>query len=225
MRVVLLQSPALQPLAPGWETPAASLAEALSAPRIYFGDLMRAHLSQGTELGIRAAEIINSGGLLPDEIITAIVRDRLHRVAPADFLLDGHPRSAAQAVTLDELLRELGKPLDGVVHLRLPEEEVERRVRRLARRRFCRDDRTHIFEPSVHRFVVDGVCSVCGGELYQRGDDNEHSIRGRFRSHEAMLEPIAQHYARQDLLVTVDAASTSDEIIRRVLTALREHSP
>ncbi|MGW9032773.1 adenylate kinase family protein [Streptomyces sp. NPDC055722] len=124
MRVVLFQPPAS-----GREAPAASLAGALAVPRINFGDLMRAHLLQGTELGIRAVEIMNSGRLLPDEIFTVIIGDRLHRAAPADFLLDGHPRSAAQALALDELLHELGKPLDAVLHLHLPEEEVERRVR------------------------------------------------------------------------------------------------
>ncbi|MFD9587801.1 adenylate kinase family protein [Streptomyces sp. NPDC059980] len=220
MRVVLFQPPAS-----GRKAPAASLAEALAAPRISFGDLMRTHLSRGTELGIRAAETMNSGGLLPDEILTAVVRDRLHGADQPDFLLVGYPNSAAQARDLDQLLRELGKPLDGVLHLRLPEAEVERHVRRLAARRFCRDDGTHRFEPEVDQLLVDGACNVCGGELYQRGDDSENSIRGKFRSHDAWLEPMTQHYARQDLLVTVDAVGTSDEIGRRALTALCARGP
>jgi adenylate kinase len=218
VRVVLLRPPTS-----GREAPAASLAEALALPRISFGDLMRAHLSQGTELGIRSAEIMSSGRLLPDEIITAVVRDRLRPAAAADFLLDGHPRSAAQALALDKLLHELGTSLDVVLNLHLPEEEVEGRVRHQAARRVCRSSQTHRFEPSVDRVVVDGVCTVCGGELYQGEDDNENNIRGRFRSHEAMMEPITQHYARQDLLVTVDAVGTSDEITRRAITALRQH--
>ncbi|MBD0676677.1 adenylate kinase family protein [Streptomyces sp. CBMA156] len=216
MRVVLFQPPVFRR-----EAPAAALAKALAVPQIHLGDLIRAHLSQSTELGVRAAEIINSGTLFPDEIITAVLRDRLHRLAHADFLLVGHPLSAAQALALDESLRELGKPLDSVLHLRLPEEEVERHVRHLAGRRLCRDDQTHVFEPSVDHLLIDDVCNVCGGDLYQRGDD-ESSVRSRFRSHEAMLEPITRHYARQDLLVTVDAVGTSDEIARRALTALRE---
>ncbi|MFD8687346.1 adenylate kinase family protein [Streptomyces sp. NPDC059651] len=218
MRVVLFQPPVFRR-----ETPAASLAEALTAPQIHFGDLMRTHLSQGTELGIRAAEIINSGRLFPDEMITAIIRDHLHRVTDAGFLLVGHPHSVALALALDELLRDLGKPLDGVLHLHLPGEEKERHVRRLAGRSLCRNDQTHIFEPSVDHLLVEDVCNVCGGELYQRGNDNETSIRGRFRSYEAMLEPITQHYARQHLLVAVEAVGTFDEIARNGLTALREH--
>jgi adenylate kinase len=89
---------------------------------------MRAHLRQGTKLGTRSAEIINFGQLFPDAIITEVIRDHLHRADPKDFLLDGHPRSAAQALALDELLHDLGKPLDGVLHL--PKEEVERRSSR-----------------------------------------------------------------------------------------------
>jgi adenylate kinase len=213
MRVVLFQPPAS-----GREDPAAPLAKALAVPLISFGDLVRAHLSQSTELGIQAAEIINSGKLFPDAIITAIVRDHLHKVDSAGFLLVGHPRGAAQALALDDLLRDLGTPLDAVLHLYLPETEVENRVRLLAARRRCRSDRTHRFDPEVDHLLVDGVCNVCGGELYQC--DSENTIRGWFGSHDAMLEPISRHYARQGLLVTVDVVGTSEETTRRALTAL-----
>ncbi|MFE4519993.1 adenylate kinase family protein [Kitasatospora sp. NPDC056783] len=218
MRVVLFQ-----PLGFDRETPADSLTEALAVPRIHFGSLLRTHVSQGTELGIRAAKIIESGRLFPDEIITEIVRDHLHRATDAGFLFVGYPHRVTLAPALDELLRELGQPLDGVLRLRLPEEEKERHVRRRARRRLCRDDRTHTFEPSVDTLLVEGVCNACGGELHQGENDSESSIRGRFESYEAMVEPVAQHYARQDLLVTVDAVGTSDETAMRGLTALREH--
>jgi adenylate kinase len=218
MRLVLLCLPGS-----GRETPAASLADALAVPHVQFGDLMRAHLSQGTELGIRSAEFMNSGRLLPDEIITAVVRDHLRQAAPAGFLLDGHPRSVAQASALDELFRELGTPLDGALHLCPTEEEVKRRVRRQAAHRLCRSEPTHSYVPELDPPVVDGVCNVCGGGLYQREEDSENSVRGRFSSHEAMMETITQHYARQHLLVTVDAVGTTDEITRRAITALREH--
>ncbi|MFF1909460.1 adenylate kinase family protein [Kitasatospora sp. NPDC058218] len=220
MRVVLFQPPMFSR-----EAPAASLAEALAVPLLHLGDLLRTHLSRGTELGIRAAKIIDSGSLFPDELITAVVRDRLHRDAPAGFLLVGHPHSAAQALALDELLRGLGRPLDSVLNLHLPEVEVERHVRRLAGRRLCRDNRSHVFEPPVDHLLVDDVCNVCGGELYRRGVDSEAIVRSRFRSHEALLAPIARHYARQGLLVTVDSVGTSDEIAGRALAALRERSP
>ncbi|MFJ9691875.1 nucleoside monophosphate kinase [Kitasatospora sp. NPDC101183] len=216
MRVILFQPPVFMR-----ETPAIALAKALAVPEIHIGDLVRAHVSQGTELGVRALEIINSGTLFPDELITTILRDRLHRLARAEFLLVGYPHSEAQALALDALLRELGMPLDSVVDLRPSEEQVERRVRLRAGRRLCRDDRTHVFEPSVDHLPVEGVCNACGGEFYQSEENNEDFFRSRFRSREAELEPITQHYAGQDLLVTVDADGTPDEVAGRALAALR----
>ena len=220
MRVVLLQPPAFRR-----EAPATSLAEALAVPRISFGDLIRAHLRQGTELGNRVAELLNSGSLVPDEICTAVVRNRLHQAADAAFLLVGHPSSAVQAIALDKLLRNLDRPLDGVLHLHLPQAEVERLVRRLAARRICRKNSAHWFESEGDQPLVDRVCAVCGGELVQRRDDHEDVVRNRFTSHAAMLEPVIQHYGRQNLLVTIDAIGTSDEIARRALTELRDRGP
>ncbi|MET8953623.1 nucleoside monophosphate kinase [Streptomyces sp. NPDC004533] len=218
MRIAILQPPAWL-----WDTPSDSLARALAVPRISFSDLIHAHLRQGTDLGIRSAEIMNAGRPLPDEIINAIVRDHLGQAAPAAFLLDRHPLNAAQALALDELLHELGTPLDSVLRLHLPEQEVEGRVRHQSAHRLCRNDSAHVYEPAVDTLDVDGACNVCGRELYQREDDKEKSIRGRFSSYEAMVEPIIQHYARQGLLVTVDAVGTPDEIASRALTVLRQH--
>ncbi|GAA2811107.1 adenylate kinase [Kitasatospora paracochleata] len=216
MRLALLQPPA-------WlrEGPADSLARALTVARINFGDLLRAHIRQGTQLGLRSSEILHRGPL-PDELITEIVRDHLRRTAPAAFLLDHHPLNAAQALALDELLHELGTPLDKVVHLRLPTEEVERRVRHQSARRLCRSDPTHHHKPSAGTHALD-ACNICGGELYQREDDTEKNIRGRFSRHEATVAPISHYYARQGRLVVVDAVGTPDETAGRVLSALRWH--
>ncbi|WP_037623210.1 adenylate kinase family protein [Streptomyces aureus] len=218
MRIAILQPPAWL-----WETPSDSLARAVAVPRINFGDLMRAHLRQGTDLGIRSAEIMNSGRPLPNEIINKIVRDYLCQASLTAFLLDRHPLNVAQALALDELLHELDTPLDSVLRLHLPEQEVEGRVRHQSARRLCRNDSAHVYEPAVDTLDVDGACNVCGGELYQREDDKEKSIRSRFSSYEAMVEPMIRHYARQGLLVTVDAVGTPDEIASRALTALGQH--
>ncbi|MDU8990948.1 MULTISPECIES: adenylate kinase family protein [Streptomyces] len=218
MRIAILQPPAWS-----WETPSDSLARALAVPRIKFSDLIRAHLRQRTDLGIRSAEIMNTGRPLPDEIINAIVREHLCQAAPTAFLLDRHPLNAAQALALDELLHELDTPLDSVLRLHLPEQEVEGRVRHQSARRLCRNDSAHVYEPAVDTLDVDSACNVCGGELYQREDDKEKRIRSRFNSYEAMVEPIIRHYARQGLLVTVDAVGTPDEIASLALTALRQH--
>ncbi|MFJ4185047.1 adenylate kinase family protein [Kitasatospora sp. NPDC089509] len=224
MRVVLLQPPA-------WRlgSPADVLAETLATPRIGLGDLFRAHLSQGTELGNRCREVIRSDGPVTDEIIMAVVHERLRRTVPAAFLLDGHPHNTTRARALDEMLRELGIPLGGVLHLHLSEHETERRILRWAARRLCREDSTHGLGPG-HGYgdayqpgevFGDGPCEVCGGELYQREDDREERVRGRISTYRAMIEPVIRYYADQDLLTTIDAAGTHEEIAGRALAALR----
>ncbi len=219
MRVVVFEAPG-----GGRDDTVGSLARALSVPRTSIGNVMRANLSQGTELGNRVTEIMKSGSLVPDEILTEVVRDGLHRMAPAGFLLLGYPRTVSLALALDDVLRELDAPLDSVLDLRLSDAEVERRIRRLAARRRCRKDSGHRFEPEMDQLRVEGACDVCGGELYQHEDETEIRFRSAFMSYEAMLEPLTQHYARQGLLVTVDAVGTSDEISRRAVAALQEHS-
>ena len=219
MRVVVFEAPG-----GGRDDTVGSLARALSVPRTSIGNVMRANLSQGTELGNRVTEIMKSGSLVPDEILTEVVRDGLHRMAPAGFLLLGYPRTVSLALALDDVLRELDAPLDSVLDLRLSDAEVERRIRRLAARRRCRKDSGHRFEPEMDQLRVEGACDVCGGELYQHEDETEIRFRSAFMSYEAMLEPLTQHYARQGLLITVDAVGTSDEISRRAVAALQEHS-
>lgn len=214
MRIVLLQQSIYEQKAD-----AAALAQALAAPHLRFGDLMRSHLVRRTELGVRAAAVMNSGEPFPDEIATAILRDAFGSTAPAAFLLGGHPRSTTQAQALDDLLHECGAPLDGVLYLRLAEDEVERRIRQQAARRLCRNDLTHRNEPPADRH-----CTVCGGELYQRKDDDEDVIRSRYRSHEAIVHPVAEHYAARALLTTVDATGTPDEVAARAVTALHDRA-
>ncbi|MFD7450129.1 adenylate kinase family protein [Kitasatospora sp. NPDC059827] len=218
MRVVLLQPPAWQ-----LEHPAGTIAGVLGVPRIVFGDLVRAHIRQGTELGTRCDDVFRSGGPVPDQLVSAIAHDHLRQAAPAAFLLEGHPLNTAQAHALDELLHELGTPLDRVLHLRLSEHEVDRRVRRQAARRLCRETSLHCYEPGEDDPPGNGLCEVCGGGLYQRADDTEERIRDRFRFHDATAESVVQHYAGQDLVVTVDAAGTHEQIAGRAFSAL--HAP
>lgn len=218
MRVVLLHQPK-----PGRESPPSSLAQALAVPLIGFGDLIRAHLSGRTELGLRIAQLMDSNLPMPDEISTAIVREAILHTSPASFVLDGHPRNITQARALDDLLREHGIPLDAVLHYGISEEEAERRVQDQTARRSCRNDPHHRYVPSADTLAAEGLCNVCGGELFQREEDNEDSVRRRFTSYEATTEPILRHYAEQGLLVTVNDDRTSDEVARRAVAALRRH--
>lgn len=213
MRIVLVGPPGA-----GKGTQAALLAENLGIPHISTGDLFRANLSQGTELGREAQRYMREGRLVPDEITVGMATERMARPDAADgFLLDGFPRNIAQAESLDKQLRETGLTLDAVLDLEVPEDEV---VRRIAGRRMCRADSSHIFHVEYSKPAVEGVCDVCGGELYQREDDSEEPVRKRLEVYHQETEPIIDYYREQGLVVTLSALGAVPEITQRALKAL-----
>ncbi|MFC1400553.1 MULTISPECIES: adenylate kinase [Streptacidiphilus] len=216
MRIVLVGPPGA-----GKGTQAALLAKTLSIPHVSTGDLFRANISQGTELGLAAKSIMESGKLVPDEVTIGMAKDRLAQPdAAGGFLLDGFPRNVAQAAALDEILAEWGIELDGVLDLEVPEDEV---VRRIAGRRVCRNDNAHIFHVEYHPPVAEGVCDECGGQLYQRADDAEDKVRVRLEVYHTETEPIIEYYQKQDLVTTISALGTVDEVTRRAIEALRKN--
>ncbi|MCE7078782.1 adenylate kinase [Streptomyces sp. ST2-7A] len=213
MRIVLVGPPGA-----GKGTQAALLAENLGIPHISTGDLFRANIRQGTELGRRAQEYMREGRLVPDEVTIGMAADRMAAPdAEGGFLLDGFPRNLFQAEALDKLLGETGIALDAVLDLEVPEDEV---VRRIAGRRICREDSGHVFHTEYSRPRAEGVCDVCGGELYQREDDQEDTVRKRLEVYHRETEPIIGHYRRQDLVVTIPALGAVPEVTRRALGAL-----
>ncbi|WP_042420246.1 adenylate kinase [Streptacidiphilus anmyonensis] len=217
MRIVLVGPPGA-----GKGTQAALLAKTLSIPHVSTGDLFRANISQGTELGRLAKSIMDTGKLVPDEVTIAMVKDRLqHDDSDNGFLLDGFPRNTAQAVALDEILKEFGIALDGVLDLEVPEDEV---VRRIAGRRLCRNDSGHIFHVLYNQPKTEGVCDLCGGELYQRSDDSEETVRTRLEVYHTETEPIIEYYAKQGLVTTISALGKVDEVTERAIAALRENA-
>ncbi|WP_034089825.1 adenylate kinase [Streptacidiphilus albus] len=214
MRIVLVGPPGA-----GKGTQATLLAKTLSIPHVSTGDLFRANISQGTELGLAAKSIMDSGKLVPDEVTIAMAKDRLTQPdAAGGFLLDGFPRNVAQALALDGILTEWDIALDGVLDLEVPEDEV---VRRIAGRRVCRNDGAHIFHVEYNTPAVPGVCDVCGGELYQRGDDSEESVRVRLEVYHTQTEPIIDYYRKQGLVTTIPALGKVDEVTERAIAALR----
>jgi adenylate kinase len=216
MRIVLVGPPGA-----GKGTQATLLAKTLSIPHVSTGDLFRANIKQGTELGIAAKTIMDSGRLVPDEVTIAMAKDRLAQSdAAGGFLLDGFPRNVAQAVALDGILAEWGIELDGVLDLEVPEDEV---VRRIAGRRTCRNEASHIFHVEYNPPAVEGVCDVCGGELYQRGDDAEDKVRVRLEVYHTETEPIIAYYQKQGLVTTIPALGKVDEVTQRAIEALREN--
>ncbi|MFI7326408.1 adenylate kinase [Streptomyces rubiginosohelvolus] len=214
MRIVLVGPPGA-----GKGTQAAYLAQNLSIPHISTGDLFRANMSQGTDLGKQARAYIDAGQLVPDEVTIGMAKDRMSQPDAANgFLLDGFPRNVGQAEALDVMLKDEGVKLDAVLDLEVPEDEV---VKRIAGRRVCRNDSAHVFHVSYSPPKTEGVCDVCGGELYQRHDDSEETVRTRLEVYHTQTEPIIDYYRAQGLVVTISALGEVADVTARAMEALK----
>ncbi len=213
MRLVLVGPPGA-----GKGTQAQYVAVHLSVPQISTGDIFRANVGQGTPLGLEAKKYMNAGDLVPDEITINMVRNRLAEDdAAKGFLLDGFPRTVPQALELDNILADLGTRLDVVLELVVDDDEV---VRRLSGRRTCRGCKRiwHVdFDPPT----VNGICDACGGELFQRDDDNAATIQNRLSVYAASTAPLVAFYAERGMLVGIDATGPVDDITERAIDALR----
>ncbi|MFJ8072532.1 adenylate kinase [Streptomyces sp. NPDC096176] len=214
MRIVLVGPPGA-----GKGTQAAFLAKNLSIPHISTGDLFRANISQGTELGKQAKAYMDAGTLVPDEVTIGMAKDRMSQPdAVNGFLLDGFPRNVGQAVALDEMLKGEGVQLDAVLDLEVPEDEV---VKRIAGRRVCRNNSAHVFHVTYSPPKAEGVCDECGGELYQRDDDSEETVRKRLEVYHTQTEPIIDYYRAQGLVVTISALGKVNDVTARAMEALK----
>ncbi|MFG2558152.1 adenylate kinase [Streptomyces sp. NPDC048496] len=215
MRIVLVGPPGA-----GKGTQAAYLAKNLSIPHISTGDLFRANISQGTDLGKRARAYMDAGQLVPDEVTIAMAKDRMSQPdAVNGFLLDGFPRNVGQAEALDEMLKSEGVTLDAVLDLEVPEDEV---VKRIAGRRICRNDSAHVFHVTYNPPKTEGVCDTCDGELYQRDDDTEETVRTRLEVYHTQTEPIIDYYRAQGLVVTISALGKVEDVTKRSMEALKK---
>ncbi|MER5790143.1 adenylate kinase [Streptomyces sp. NPDC001980] len=214
MRIVLVGPPGA-----GKGTQAVRLAEMLAIPHISTGDLFRANISKQTDLGKLAKSYMDAGNLVPDEVTVAMAKDRMEQPdAQNGFLLDGFPRNVSQAEALDRLLSDEDIELDAVLDLEVPEAEV---VKRIAGRRVCRNDSSHVFHVTYSPPKQEGVCDICGGELYQRDDDSEDTVRTRLEVYHTQTEPIIDYYKAQGLVVTISSLGPVDEITQRALEALK----
>jgi adenylate kinase len=202
----------------GKGTQAQFLASHLSIPKISTGDIFRDNVSHGTALGRRAQAYMERGDLVPDEVTIAMVTDRLaDEDAQAGFLLDGFPRNVPQAETLKKMLLSWDTRLDVVLELVVDDDEV---VRRLSGRRTCRRC-GRIWHESFDPPLVAGICDDCGGELFQRDDDLEETIRHRLEVYQEQTAPLVSFYADEGNLLGLDATGPVDEITERALRALR----
>jgi adenylate kinase len=213
MRVVLLGPPGA-----GKGTQAARIAETYDIPHISTGDIFRANVRGGTPLGAKAKQYMDAGELVPDEVVIAMVADRLAEDdAAKGFLLDGFPRTTGQAEALGDLLVERDQPLDVVLVFDVDEEEL---VERLTGRRSCPNG--HVFHIHGNPPEVEGVCDVCGEELFQRDDDTEDVVRNRLDVYRRQTEPLEQYYRRLDIARTVPATGSVTEVTERATRILEE---
>jgi adenylate kinase len=213
MRVVLVGPPGA-----GKGTQAQFVSAHQAVLQISTGDIFRANVSEGTVLGKQAREYMEAGDLVPDEITIAMVRERLQSdEAQRGFLLDGFPRTVPQAEQLYAILTELRTRLDVVLELVVDDGEV---IRRLSGRRTCHRC-GHIWHVDFDPPSADGVCDICGGELFQRDDDRAATIRHRLEVYYEQTAPLIGYYAEQGILIGIDAMGPVDDVTERATAALR----
>lgn len=207
----------LGPPGAGKGTQAKILVERYGIPQISTGDMLREHRAKGTELGKKAQEYMDKGQLVPDEIILGMVKERLSQPdCERGFILDGFPRTVAQAEALDKLLQEMGKKLDFALALVVPDELL---VERLTGRRTCKSCGMmyHIkYKPPKE----DNKCDVCGGELYQRPDDNEETVRNRLKVYHESTAPLIEYYRKKGILREIDGSKSIEEITQQIIQIL-----
>jgi adenylate kinase len=212
VRIVLLGPPGA-----GKGTQARSLAALWGIPQVSSGDLLRGVVREDSELGREAAGYMDRGQLVPDDLVLKLVAARLGKAdARKGFILDGFPRNVMQAEALSKGLDRYGLKLDKAVAVIVPDEEI---VKRISGRRTCRNCNAmyHVaFEPPAKP----GVCDKCGGELYQREDDAEETVRERLVVYREATQPLLDHYRQLGLLAQVDGVGRTDEVEKRIISAV-----
>lgn len=214
LRAILLGPPGA-----GKGTQAERVATAYGVPHVSTGDIFRRHVRDGTELGRRSRSYLESGELVPDDLVIGMVADRLAQPDADGFVLDGFPRTVPQAQALEELLDGEQRPLDVVLRLAIGEAEI---VRRITGRRVCPacGATFHVDHQPAAR---DGVCDQCGTELTQRRDDTEEVVSNRLSVYRRQTEPLEYFYWQRSLLRDVEAVGSVDEITQRALSVLADY--
>jgi len=202
----------------GKGTQAERIVDTFEVPHISTGDAFRLAMKQGTPLGQKAKEFVDQGLLVPDDVTNGIVRERLLQSdCEKGFLLDGFPRTLAQAEALDGMLAEMGRKIDHVVNLRVDRSLL---LARLTGRRICKScGATYhvLFNPPKQ----DGVCDKCGGELYQRSDDTEEKVGTRLDEYISKTAPLLAYYEGKGLLREVDGEKEIDAVTASIVSQLR----
>lgn len=208
MNIILLGPPGS-----GKGTLAGNIVKEHNIPHISTGDILRDNVKRETDLGMKAQEYMNRGDLVPDSLVVEIAIARLKEDDCEDgFILDGFPRTVYQAEELRKFLEGEGKKIDYVFNLEAPKEML---VRRLIGRRVCRNCGA-IYHVDHMKPKVEGVCDICGGELYQRKDDNRETVENRIDTHREQTEPLIDYYKNQGVLVQLDGSIDKDVLARGI---------
>ena len=216
MRIVLLGPPGA-----GKGTQAAKIIEEYSVPHISTGDIFRKNLKEGTPLGIKAKGYMDQGLLVPDELVVDLVKDRLLEEDCVDgFMLDGFPRTVLQAEALEEELIRLGQTLNAVININV---DAELLFKRLTGRRICKSCGAtyHVY---FNRTKSEGICDKCGGELYQRDDDQEATVKKRLEVYQEQTQPLIDYYKNKGTLVDIDGVGEIDDVFSQISASLQERA-
>ncbi len=212
MNLVFLGPPGV-----GKGTQARRLSEEYGWPQIATGDILREAVAQQTPLGLRAKEYMDRGDLVPDEVVVGIVKERLAESDAKDgFILDGFPRTVNQAQELEAELSSLGSGVDAVVYFKVSEKEI---IRRLTGRRICKSCGA-LYHLVYNPPQIEGKCDKCGGELYQRSDDSEETVRRRMEVYIAQTAPLISYYRSRGILWEVNGEQSPEKVYRQLKEAL-----
>lgn len=217
MKLILLGPPGA-----GKGTLAGLLKNTLNILHISTGDLLRQEMKDGTQLGLEIKKFVESGQLVPDEVVTKMIEQKVTQkeVFAKGYMLDGYPRTSQQAKDLDNILKKIGQSVDCALYL---EATLSIIVQRLTGRRVCRKCGA-LFHIKNRPSKKAGVCDACGGELYQRSDDNEETIRTRMEVYIESTKPIIEYYHKQKKLVTLNGDNESESLCKDIKKIFNENS-
>ncbi|HDH53523.1 MAG TPA: adenylate kinase [Nitrospirae bacterium] len=212
MRLVLLGAPGA-----GKGTQAKKLIDKFGIPQISTGDILRKAVADGTPLGKEAKIIMDKGELVPDSVVIGLVKERLAQDdCKNGYILDGFPRNTAQAEELDKVLSEMNAPLDVALSVDVDKNDL---MKRLTGRRTCKGCQ-QMFNIHFSPPKKDGVCDKCGGELYQRDDDKEETIKNRLDVYEKSTAPLIDYYSNKGILKSVEGVGSIDDIFNKICSIL-----